>query len=208
MEQRAFKKIGKWTLTGKFDFIIDGHLHDFKSTGTFTFSNKTKDDDYIKQGSIYRWLNPTKITDDTMSIDFIFTDWKQGSVVQHNYPPSQTYKQDFPLMSIEDTEEWLTSRLDLIETFAFQDEDKLPQCTDKELWRRESIWKYYKSGKVETRSTKNFETAAEAYERKTTDGGKGLVLEIKGAPTACMYCNVSSICTQKDAFIHAGELVL
>jgi hypothetical protein len=208
MEQREYKKLGKWTLTGKFDFILDGHLHDFKSTGTFTFVNKTKDDDYIKQGSIYRWLNPTKITDDVMSIDFIFMDWKQASVMQAGYPPSQTVKQDYPLMSFNETENWLKDRLSLIETLELTSEDQLPLCTDSELWRREAQWKYYKSGVVGTRSTRNFDNAAEAYQKQQDDGGMGLVLEIQGAPTACLYCNVSALCTQKDAYIDAGELVL
>lgn len=208
MEQRAYKTIGKWTLTGKFDFVINGRLTDFKSTGTFTYVNKTKDDDYIKQGSIYRWLNPDKITDDSMTIDFIFMDWKAASVNQANYPPAQTVNQMFPLMPIKLTEQWIQNRLDLIETLEIVDETDLPNCTDTELWRRESIWKYYSSGQITARSTKNFDNASEAYARQLTDGNKGLVVEIKGAPTACLYCDVANDCSQKDAYIASGELVI
>lgn len=208
MEQREYKQLGKWTITGKFDFIFDGHLHDFKSTGTFTYVNKTKDDDYIKQGSIYRWLNPTKVTDSTMSIDFIFMDWKQSLAGQGNYPPAQTLKQDFPLLSQDETENWIKDRLDLIDTLDLTAEEDLPFCTDNELWRRESIWKYYSSGQVAARSTKNFDNAADAYARLNQDGNRGLVQEIKGAPTACLYCNVATLCSQKDIYIMNGELVL
>jgi hypothetical protein len=208
VEQREYKQLGKWTLTGEFDMVFDGALSDTKSTTTFTFSNKTKDEDYIKQGSFYRWLNPTKITKDTMSIDFIFTDFKQNMVGQGNYPPSRTYNQQYQLMSLADTENWIKDRLTLIETLELAPEPDLPFCTDKELWRRESQWKYYKSGVVGARSTKNFDNAADAYQMKQKDGGTGLVLEIAGAPTACLYCNVSSMCTQKDAYISTGELVI
>lgn len=208
MEQRSYKKLGKWTITGQNDFIFDGEITDFKSTSTYTYVNATKTDDYIKQLSTYRWLEPERITSDIGNIDFIFTDFKQSSVGQSNYPPSQTFTKPYQLMGIQETENWIKSRLNLIETYELSDESELPQCTDDELWRRESIWKYYKSGKIETRSTKNFDNAAEAYARKGADGNLGLVLEVKGAPTACLYCNVASICTQKDAYIDAGELVI
>lgn len=208
MEQRAVKKLGKWTLTGKFDMVFDGHLSDIKSTGTFTYVNSAKNDDYIKQGSFYRWLNPIKITNDMMSIDFIFTDFKQNMVGTANYPPAQTVNKIFPLMTIPETENWIKDRLNLIESIELLPEDQLPDCTDEELWRREPSWKYYKSGEITARSTKNFDNAAEAYARKAADGGMGLVVEIKGQPTACLYCAVSSMCTQKDAFIASGDLVI
>jgi hypothetical protein len=143
-----------------------------------------------------------------MSIDFIFTDFKQSMVGQNDYPPSRTYNQQYQLMSLEDTEKWIKERLSIIETLEVTSEPDLPFCTDKELWRRESQWKYYKSGQVTARSTKNFDNAAEAYQRKAIDGNTGLVLEVPGAPTACMYCNVSSMCTQKDIYVSTGELVL
>ena len=37
LEQRLKRKIGKWTVTGKFDFVGEGKVQDFKSTSTFRF---------------------------------------------------------------------------------------------------------------------------------------------------------------------------
>ena len=76
MEQRLKRKIGKWTVTGKYDFVGEGKVQDFKSTGTFTYKKQTNADKYIQQGSIYRWLDSKLITQDTMEIHYIFTDWK------------------------------------------------------------------------------------------------------------------------------------
>lgn len=208
LEQRAYKPLGKWSITGEFDFVFNGQVHDFKSTGTFTYSNDTKTDDYIMQGSIYRWLNPSKITSSKIIIDFIFTDWKQSGLAQTNYPPAQTVAKPYPLLSLEETEAFIKSKLDLIESLELTDESELPLCNDKELWRSESQWKYYKSGQVTARSTKNFDNANEAYQRLIQEGSTGLVLEVKGQPTACLYCNVSSMCTQKDGFISSGDLVI
>lgn len=208
MEQRGYKKLGRWTITGKFGFVFDGALTDFKSTGVFTYVNKTKDKDYILQGSIYRWLHPNIITKDQMSIDFIFTDWKKMGLNNPNYPASRLLNERLPLKPIEETEQWLAQRLTLVDTLELTPEPDLPHCNDEELWRSESVFKYYKSGVVGPRSTKNFDNAADAYTLQRNDGGKGLVLEIKGSPTACLYCNVSSLCTQKNAYIHSGELVI
>lgn len=208
IEQRAYKQLGKWTLTGKFDMVIDGSLSDIKTTGTFTYVRGVKDEDYILQGSIYRWLHPTKITSDVMSIDFIFTDWKQNMVGTDNYPPAPAVNKPFTLMPLAETEQWIHNRLQLVEAHELTPEQDLPLCTDSELWRSESVWKYYRSGQVTARSTKNFTNAADAYALKNADGGKGLVVEVKGQPTACLYCPVATQCTQKDAYIASGDLVI
>ena len=71
MEQRAFKKIGDWTIGGQFDFICDGMLFDFKTTSTYAKMNDGHDRDYCIQGSIYRWLNPDIIKGDFLTICFI-----------------------------------------------------------------------------------------------------------------------------------------
>jgi hypothetical protein len=201
IEQRASKQLGKWTITGKFDMVFDGSLSDIKTTTTFTYVKQTKDDDYSKQGSVYRWLNPNKIVNNVMSVDFIFTDFKTNMVGSDGYPPAQTVNKSYPLMSAQETESWIKSKLNLIETLELTPEDQLPECNDKELWRSESTWKYYKSGQVTSRSTKNFSLedggAAAAYKRK-----------VKGQPTACLYCAVANKCTQKDAYISSGELVI
>jgi hypothetical protein len=40
------------------------------------------------------------------------------------------------------------------------------------------------------------------------DGNVGLVKEVPGQVTACKYCPAFSICSQKDALIAAGDLIL
>lgn len=79
MELRSFKELMGFRVSGKFDFVGDGGLEDFKSTSVYTWIKGRKDDDYILQGSIYRWLNPEIITKDVLTIQFIFTDWHHAS---------------------------------------------------------------------------------------------------------------------------------
>ena len=75
IERRSNRKIGKWTVSGKFDFVHECRVKDIKTTKVYNWIKGSNDEKYRIQGSIYRWLNPTIITDDFIDIMMIFTDW-------------------------------------------------------------------------------------------------------------------------------------
>ena len=209
LEQRSYRDIDGYKLSGKYDFIAEGMVEDFKSTSTFTWVNATKTDDYRLQGSIYRWLNPKIVTKDHMRIQFLFTDWNQGKAkADPAYPQSAVDKQMIPLLSLEETEQYIRNKLDLISTYKDAPEEALPKCTDKELWRSDPIFKYFKNPEKRTRSTKNFTDRNEAYTRLAQDGGVGIVEEVPGKVVACKYCPAFAICSQKDELIAEGSLTL
>lgn len=209
MEQRLKRKIGKWTVTGKFDFVGEGKVQDFKSTSTFTYKKQVNAEKYTQQGSIYRWLDSKLITQDNMEIHYIFTDWKPSMAkTDPAYPPKRFHTQSFPLMSMLETENFIRRKLELIEEFWDADEDDIPLCDDSELWRSEPQFKYYKNPAKTARSTKNFDTRAEAMIRMAEDGNVGVVKEVPGQVTACKYCPAFAACTQKDQLVAAGDLVL
>ena len=68
LEQRLKRKTGKWTISGKFDFVGEGRVQDFKSTSVWTYKNQVNSQKYTQQGSIYRWLDPQLITQSEMDI--------------------------------------------------------------------------------------------------------------------------------------------
>lgn len=209
LEQRLSRKLGKWTVTGKFDFVAEGRVQDFKSTTTFTYKNQTNADKYTQQGSIYRWLDPQLITQDEMDIHYIFTDWKAAMArTDPKYPPRRFHKQTFPLMSLAETQRYVSHKLALIEQHWDSDEADLPLCTDEELWRSEPVYKYYANPEKTSRSTKNFATQAEAMVKFVQDGSKGLVKEVPGQVAACKYCPAFAACTQKDQLIASGDLLM
>lgn len=211
LEQRASKQFGKWKVSGKFDFIGDGRVEDFKSTSTYSWTAGNKDDDYIMQGSIYRVLNPEKITQDVMAIQFLFTDFSPlRARTEKNYPPGRTAERLFKLKSIPETEAFIRGKLADLERFWDVDQAELPLCSDKELWRSEPVYKFY--AKAETaaaggRSTKNFDNLHDANVFLSTKGS-GVIKEVPGQPTACKYCAAFPICTQAQAMVASGELVL
>lgn len=209
MEQRLSKTMGKWTITGKFDFVGEGRVQDFKSTSTFTYRKQTNADKYSQQGSIYRWLDPKMITQDEMDIHYIFKDWKASMAkADPNYPPRSFHRQSFPLMGIPETGQFIARRILDIEKYWDVDEPELPKCTDEELWRSEAVFKYYANPEKTLRSTKNFDSKQEAYTYLAEKNGKGIVKEQPGQVMACKYCPAFAICTQKDDLIASGDLVL
>lgn len=209
LEQRLSRQLGKWTITGKFDFIGEGKVQDFKSTSTFTYKKQTGADKYTQQGSIYRWLDPRKIYQDRMDIHYIFTDWK-GAMAKSDpsYPPKRFHTQSFELLSLNETEAFIRKKLALIEQYWNAPEEELPHCSDDELWRSEPVFKYYKNPAKTARSTKNFDTMQDAMLRLSEDGNVGIVKEVPGQVTACRYCPAFAACTQKDQLVAAGDLIL
>lgn len=209
LEQRAHKQVGKFLISGKYDFIGDGRVEDFKSTSTYTAMNNTNDEKYIWQGSIYRWLNPQIITKDEMAIQFIFTDWsKAKAMADPKYPQQRIQQRILPLKSIQETDAFVTRKLNQIEQYWDAPEEQLPLCTDADLWRSEPVFKYYKNPEKRARSTKNFDNRHDAQLRCIEDGNVGIVVEQPGQVTACKYCSAFAVCSQKDALIASGDLVL
>lgn len=209
LEQREYKKVQGKTVAGKFDIVIDGQVEDFKNTSVFTYIMSTNTDDYILQGSMYRWLNPEKITKGTMAIHFIFRDWQaMRAKTEANYPPSNTVVKTYKLMSVEQTDMYVNNRISLLDMYWDAPENDIPRCTDEELWRKEPIWKYYKNPANKARSTKNFDNKQDAYLRLSQDGNVGEVLEVPGQVTACKYCAAFPVCSQKDDLIASGSLIL
>lgn len=208
LEKRSTREVQGVMVTGKFDFIADGRVHDFKTTSTFAYTSGNKDDDYIMQGSIYRWLNPDIITDDRMSIIFIFTDWNKNRYLsaRDTYPPAQITSRDFDLLPEATVQRFVEAKINELIHCENLPEEELPLCTDKDLWRKDDTFKYYKNPVATGRSTRTVDTMREAQDLFVKDGSVGRIDTVKGGVQACLYCSAFTLCSQKDALIEAGEL--
>lgn len=210
LEQRLSKKVGKWTVTGKFDFVAEGEVQDFKSASVWSYMNQVNSDKQIMQGSIYWWLDPVLITKATMKIIHIFMDWRASQVTADpNYPKQRFHAQTLELIPPTRMESIIQKKLNDIEAFMDADETTLPLCQEEDLWVSDPVFKYYKSGDTTKRSTKNFPDRASALLYMGNEGkGQGLVKEVTGQVKACKYCAAFPVCTQKDDLIKQGRLVL
>ena len=202
VERRTVKEHRGFLIGGKFDIVLEEELYDFKSTSAWTWVFGGKDEDYVLQGSIYRWLNPDLIKGDHIHINFIFTDWNKGLARQKpdSYPQNRLLQKSFKLMSLADTERYIDLKLDQLTKQWKLPEEQITPCNDKELWRSDPVYKYFSDpSKTDGRSTKNFTDLGEANLFKV-EKGKGVVITIPGEVKACGYCPAYDICKQKDAY--------
>ena len=210
VEQRVEKEIDDFIISGKYDLVLDGTLNDYKSTSVWSYIYDSNADSYIKQGSIYKWLSPDKITDSYMNINYIFTDWSaaKARMDTKSYPQQRVLTKKYPLWSREETQNWIQNKLAQYKLHSNTPQEGLLECTDEELWATEETFKYYKNPNKLDRSTKNFKTMNEALVRKSADGDVGIIKTVPGEVKACRYCPVVGICTQAETMLAEGRLVL
>ena len=186
-----------YIISGQFDAVVNFRVFDNKSTSVWTHIYGSNDKKYAQQGAVYRWLTPDMIKDDLMQVEHIFTDWSGVKAMQDKqYPQARILSKTLPMMSVLDTEKFVQAKIDDIDFFMGQDEDKLPLCTDEELWREKDVYKYYKDPAKTARSTANFDEEYLANTRLINDGNVGMVVKHAGGVKACKYCSVQNVCSQ------------
>lgn len=190
-EIRTKREINGYVISGQFDIVYSGIVVDIKSTSVWKYM-LGDGEDYIKQMSIYKWLNPELINKPGGYICYIFTDWsKQKARQDTSYPQHRIQWKEFLLD--DNIEEWLDKKTKAIRYAESLSDDELPDCTPEERWEKPTVWKYYK-GASRDRATKVYDNEHEAYERMKKDGGA--VIEFKGESTGCTYCSYTNLCNQ------------
>ena len=208
LENRDHRKLGDYTISGKYDFVSEGQVQDIKSTGTYGYM-KGDTNNYILQGSIYRWISPEIITEDSMLIHYIFTNWsKLEAMKNREYPQTRVLSITLPLMSLTDTQNYITKKLADVEKYKNSPDRDIPLCTKKDLWMDDPIWAYYKNPANTERSTKNFTSVDEANLRLIKDGNVGIVVKRNAKAKACNWCPALGNCQQAQNLIRAGLLDL
>lgn len=208
-EKRTRKQIKGFTLSGKFDVVMDGTVRDIKTTKAYTYMKGSQDEKYRLQGSMYRWLNPELITNDFMFVDYYFTDWSPVAYQKEkekNYPPTRMLEKRFDLMSPEETQMYVEQRLDLIKQYTGVPQTALPRCTSEELWKPDSEWEYWTKA-TNKRCSNLLKTRGEA-EALMASKGMGFLRERQQGPRFCKFCDASSICKQAQEYIAEGILTL
>lgn len=198
VEQRHYKKVGKYTIGGKYDIVTDGVLQDYKTTSVWAWIKGGREEEYRLQGSIYRFLSNHIITHGTMKINMIFKDWSERAFVnakEGEYPHSPVVEMDIELLSEKDTEKWIKNRLSLIEENSGLPQSKMIRCTDEELWRDDPIYQYF-SKPTNTRASKNFKEHIEAR-AWLAEKGVGEIRIKEGEVKRCNYCSAAPICEQR-----------
>lgn len=197
-EQRLEKEYLGFTIGGKFDLCIDGELRDLKTMNPYSYKLSTPDK-FIKQASIYRWLDPDLIQGPTFDIDYIIIGWNAMEAARDKlYPQAPVFSRSYEFMSLGDTERFIASKINSLKEVHLT-------CSDEELWMAPSVYKIYKDPSNPTRSIANSNTFSEASVKAMEKGySDSHIVEVKGKAKACKYCSVKSVCPQYKSLSARG----
>jgi hypothetical protein len=205
VEERHHRKLGDWTISGKYDLVEDGEVSDLKTTKVYSWIKGTNWDKYAFQGSVYRWLRPDLITKDTMKVHMLFTDWNPiEAMKKKEYPAKAIMTKKLPLLSLADTELAIKKKLDELDRYAACDEEELPPCTPEQLWQGPTIYKYFSKPGLK-KAQKNFTNQAEAMAYQASKG-TGFVNAVPGEVKFCRFCSASRSCQQAEQYRADGLL--
>lgn len=200
VENREYKKVLGYTIGGKYDLIFDGAIRDWKTAKVFSWIKGSNDWKFQMQLSIYRWLNPTKVTEDVGYIDHFFKDWMAGDAAKNpKYPQAPILEKAYPLIPLIEVQQWVEDRIRLITTSMEREEKFIPDCTPEDLWMSDPVFKYYSNPAKLDRATRVFPTMGEAETFKSSKAGAGVIIPIIGEAKACAYCSAAPICKQRES---------
>lgn len=195
-EERHYRELDGYKISGKFDFILGNQLHDIKTTSVWTYMFDSNREKYIQQQSIYRWLMEGKQEiNDICKIVYVFTDWSKLKTLQDaQYPKTRVLTKEYKLMSLEETRKFIESRLRGITLAKDMSDTELPYCTKDELWQDKDTFAVKKDSKAK-RALKVFDSLEEALKYQREKNAKTLEHR-KGGAQACNYCDVRRFCNQ------------
>jgi hypothetical protein len=208
MEIRNSKKIGRWTVSGKFDLAINGYGADLKTTSVYKYMSKD-DSDYINQISYYRWLHPEHINKEDAAILFLFTDWKNADRLRNprEYPSARGALKLIKLKEPSVVEAETIEKIKAIDIA--METGIIPECSMEELWATPTLYKVYKTvgaAKAMPGGSK-FENIYDAQDFCTSKGvPQTNIKEVKGTAKRCNYCEVRNICPQATKLSSLGYL--
>ena len=105
-------------------------------------------------------------------------------------------------MSTEEIETYLRDKLNSVTENIDKDEADICECSDEDLWRSETLYKYYADPTKLTRATKNFTSLEEAVAYQLSKSGKGVIKPVAGTPRRCLYCPAYDICSQRRKYFN------
>lgn len=200
--QRRNRDIAGISVSGEFDFILNGEIIDLKTTKTYTYINRVTEDKFKWQMSLYAWIFSDMVQKNTGTLVYLLTDWSPSNKPDH--PPHAAPSARIPLYSTQEVERFIRKKVRELQRYQDTPEKELPYCTEEELWMKEPVFQYF-SKEGNTRASKNFKTLAEAMNHKV-EKNAGVVVRKPGKAMACKYCSVYAYCSQKDELIKQGLL--
>jgi hypothetical protein len=149
-EARMFRDVLGRRISGAFDIVKFPSMWDIKTTKVWkaVFGDMT---DWEWQQNIYRLLYRQEMgrTIKNLYIIGIFWDWKRNEKLRYgpSYPNSKAVEYRLPVFDFDTTEEFMANRVELMIGHEGTPDDMLPECTEREMWARETRWAVMTKGR-------------------------------------------------------------
>lgn len=215
MEERLHAQIEidgvEYTVSGKFDALINGVMTDWKTENTFSFGDETKERDRIMQLSIYIWLcvkNGIEVDMDKATYYSVYQNWMKGfaeKADESKYPKAPIMPFDIKPHSMAYVEMWLKDRIRERIELTIEDVDGMT-CSPDDLWMEANPeWQYFSKPDA-ARASKNFPTRLEAETYFASKKHVGLIKPKPSYAKACEYCFGFAICSQYQRLKAEGKI--
>lgn len=198
-EERLFMDLGGRKITGEPDYFDGKELWDWKTTKAY--ARKSRLGEWSKQVNAYRYLlKHYKFAPEKQFIMALYKDWRRSEAMADPAYPQK----DIEVIPIEiwpdaQIEAFLKSRIALLVKHEKTVDDNLPECTDEEMWTRNTIWAVVKKGK-DRAINGGVKFNEEEAKKFMAEQKKPEELEVKFRPgerARCAgYCPVSEFCSQ------------
>ena len=177
-EERLYHTFDDTIISGKFDKIYKNEITDYKCTSALTVAYGSRIKEWRDQLSIYKylyWKNKFIELSDVGKIIAIFRDWsdydltrkrKDGSLVFPKYPKSPMLEIPIKLLTLDETEKFISNKLSDIKKEMNKKDSDLNECSNEDCWYSEKKDAYNKCEKY--CDVKNF---CMQYKKRNTEGG-------------------------------------
>ena len=194
-EEYLTVKVNGREISGTSDLYENGKITDYKTTSAFTIIFGSRAGEWEAQLNVYKYLfEHAGFEVNELEIVELLKDWSRSKAkFSVDYPQKSVMKIGVGIWTTERVEAYIKSKLAIWDAARELKDNELPFCTDKEMWRKETVYKCIKAGQV--KSKKNFEIKAdaEAYCKENK-------LELRKFPGECVkctgYCYAASFCNQ------------
>lgn len=187
-EQKIEVPVGGTTIVGVPDAHGDGCLYDYKVTSVWSLILGEKKE-WEQQLNCYRWLLSQKgINIEKIQIIAILKDHIMRKAVESDYPKKPLIAVDIPMWSLEETEEYIMSRLEA--------HKEITPCTTEERWSKPTTYAVkMKNVKTAKRVLPSHDEAAEWMVNNIKDIKNAHIEERPGEDSKCLrYCNYAKWC--------------
>ena len=195
VEQRLYRDIAGWTISGQFDRfeVIPGILSDWKLCSVWEHIGGLRPE-REQQLNCLAWLLSPIHKVSQLQIVSVYRDWsKNKALAGGDYPQQQVAVHNMRLWSPEEQERYISERVAMHQTMREGGPVTIP-CTPEDQWAKPTVFAVMKQGRKS--AVKLHKDIIKANEHATSDDKLSVVVR-PGERTRCIhYCAVSSYCKQ------------